>query len=574
MIDLLSTAALVPILFVVGIIVVFVAFGNSLQKLWVKVPPQQAAVFFGRKGKDKEGNETGFQIITGGAKLRIPLLEEVEFLDLTLISLDINVANVANKDGVLVNLRGNANVFFKNDDVSLQNATRKFLRMPRPQVESIIHKSLEGHLRGIAGQMTIEQIIGDRIIFGQNVKSEAGADLTKFGLEIDFVTISEITDNDNYISSLGQKRTAEVKRDAIIGRAEAERDATMKSSTAQQEAATLKAQNEALVAEAEKIREVKKADYLAQTQAIQATSSQAGPLAEAEKKKDVISAQQEIIRVQTLKETEIAVAQADKKEKQLMADVIKPAEAAQKKAVIDAEAAQKKTVIDAEAAREATIKTAEGSAKRIELEANADAAKIIAIGKAEAQVIQMKLEAEAAGITKKAEAYKLMDEVGRTIQMIEKIGEVGPNLVNSFAGVVSAAAAPLGNVDKITITDFGGSGNAISGLTKVAPQVIAQLVEGFKGIGINPTELLQKFKLNPEEVLENSEVQNVIAKAGLTPDMLAQLAASFSGSQVVETNAKPNPSFVSEPDGVRATILNSSSVKSQVLDEVPKNLKK
>lgn len=509
MFELLGNA-LAPVMVIFAILFIFSMVGSSLQRLWIKVPPNTAAVFYGRKNKDKDGNETGYNIITGGAKLRIPLVEEVEMMDLSLISLDIKVDNVANKDGVLVNLKGNANVFFLNDDFSLQNAAKKFLGKPREEVESIIHKSLEGHLRGIAGKMTLEEIINNRIKFGQNVKSEAGEDLEKFGLDVVFITISEVTDNDHYIEALGQKRTAEVKRDAEIGRAEAESEATQQSSTAEQVAATKKAQNEALIAKAEKEKEVLKAEYAAETAKQKAISDQAGPLAEAEKKKEVVAAEKEVIRIQTEKETEIAIAEAQKQEKVLLATKIRPAEAEKQSKIIEAEADQQKTIIDAEASREATIKAAEGTAEKTKLEATAEAEKLLAVGKAEAEVIRMKLEAEAIGITKKAEAYKLMNDVGQQIQLIEKIGEVGPGIAEGIAKIASEIAAPIGNVDKITITDFGGQGNALGNFTKTVPAILAQLFEGCKAVGIDPTGLYQKAKLNPEELLNDPKIKDFI----------------------------------------------------------------
>ncbi|WP_333594549.1 flotillin family protein [Anaerospora hongkongensis] len=471
------------------------AFGKTAANLYVKVRPNEAAVFYGRKHKPKDGEEKGYQIITGGAKLRIPILEDVMFLNLNTFPVDIDVIDVPNKDGVKVSVRGNANMKIKRDIASLEAAAERFLGYPDESIHEIAHKSLEGHLRAIVGKMTIEDLVKDRTALKQNVLEEAGDDFAKMGMYIDFLTINDITDKDKYIDSLGQKRTAEVQKDAVLGRAEAvrdtkigeaeaEREATIRSTTANQVAATRAAENEAMVALAEKERDVKKAEYLAQTQRESAFAALAGPLATAEKEKEVVAAQKEVDRIRTIKETAIAEAEAEKREKQLIAEVVKPAEAA-----------KQAQIIQADGDLQAEIKKAEARKRQLELEAEGEASKILSIGQAKAKAIQLEKEAEAAGVAALAESYKKMDEVGRTIQMIEKIGEVGPALVTSFAGVVDAAARPLGNVEKITITDFGGTGTPITGLAKVAPQVIAQMMEGFKGVGINPAQLLQKMKL-------------------------------------------------------------------------------
>ena len=213
---------------------------------------------------------------------------------------------------------------------------------------------------------------------------EAGEDLKKIGLGVDVLTIQEIDDEYGYIKALGQKRTAEVMRDATIGKAEADRDATARSTTANRVAKQMANENLALVAEAEKERDVKKARYIAEVRKEEATANQAGPLSEARARQDVVQQQVEVERIKTLKEVEVALAEAERREKELMATVIKPAEA-------DRQAA----IARAEGEKLAAINRAEAERKKLEFEGEGRASAIRAQGQAEADVIRLKLMAEA-----------------------------------------------------------------------------------------------------------------------------------------------------------------------------------
>ena len=169
----------------------------------------------------------GFRLVTGGARFKWPVLEDVTYMDLMVFPIDLDVKDVPNKDGVLVSVQGVANVKIRNDEQSLIAAAERFLGLGHTDIKEIAYKNLEGHLRSIVGRLTVEEVVRDRQKFNQEVLTEAASDLAKIGLGVDVLTVQKIEDKEGYIQALGKKRTAEVKRDATIGEASASREATI-----------------------------------------------------------------------------------------------------------------------------------------------------------------------------------------------------------------------------------------------------------------------------------------------------------------------------------------------------------
>src|ERR1039458_1535021 len=148
-----------------------------------------------------------------------------------------------------------------SDEQSLTAAAERFLGSTVSEIKQIAYKNLEGHLRSIVGRLTVEEIVRDRSKFNQEVLTEATSDLAKIGLGVDVLTIQKVSDAEGYIEALGKKRTAEVKRDAQIGEANAAREATIQSTTALREGKEKENENLALVALAEKRSEERRATY-------------------------------------------------------------------------------------------------------------------------------------------------------------------------------------------------------------------------------------------------------------------------------------------------------------------------
>ena len=329
---------------------------------YLKVSPNAVAVLSGRKRKLPDGRVVGYRMVRGGAALRIPLLEKVEYLHLNVMTIPLEIKRAYTLKGVPVSVKAVANVKIRGDDTSLQAAAERFLGMTHDQVQKVIFQTLEGHLRSILGTLTVEEVNSDRQSFAQKLTSEAAADLEKMGIGVDVLTIQEISDEEDYLDALGKRRTAEVKRDATIGEAEAHRDAKIKSSQALQEGEKAKFQADAEIAQSSRDFMIRQAQYQAEIETQKARAAQAGPLSEATARQAVVA---EEVRVEKTRTQELIAVQEQevlRRQKELEATVIKPAEADRQAAVVRAEAAKQSAILEAEGRRSAHDRDGRGRA--------------------------------------------------------------------------------------------------------------------------------------------------------------------------------------------------------------------
>ena len=221
--------------------------------------------------------------------------------------------------------------------------------MTPDQIKGVIFQTLEGHLRAILGTLTVEEINADRQAFAQKMTDEAAVDLKKMGVNIDILTIQQISDEMGYLDALGKKRTAEVKRDAVIGEAQAQRDATIKSAMADQEGKTKRYEADVAIAQSLRDKESRQAEFDAAVKAKQAEAEQAGPLATAIARQKVTEQETRIDQVRKQQEVLVQTQEAARREQELQATVVKPAEAERQAAILRAEGEKQATVIRAEA---------------------------------------------------------------------------------------------------------------------------------------------------------------------------------------------------------------------------------
>ena len=464
---------------------------------YIKVPPSEVAIIYGRKQQviDERGGKSsvGFRIVRGGAALLIPVLEKVAYLSLNVISIPLKIQRAYTKEGVPVTVEAVANVKIAGDDVSLRGAAERFLGMTTEQIKGVIFQTLEGHLRAILGTLTVEEINADRQAFAQKMTDEAAVDLKKMGVNIDILTIQQISDEQGYLDALGKKRTAEVKRDAIIGEALAQRDAMIRSAQADQEGKTKRYEADVTIAQSLRDKEMRQAEFDASVSAKEAEAQQAGPLATAVARQRVM--EQEVRIEQVRKQQEVLVQEQEslRKEKELLATVIRPTEAERQATVLRAEGERQATILRAEGEKQAQIVKAEATQKELEYEGAGEAAKIekvghaeatrvLAVGEAEAEVIKKKLLAEAEGLQRKAEAWKQFNQAAVLNMVIEKM----PDLAQAFA-------TQLAGVDRINIIEMGnGGGSGVNRLMGTVGGGVAAMTEMLRDqFGIDLVKLVQ-----------------------------------------------------------------------------------
>ena len=530
---------------VVGIVVALLVALMLLSKNYIKVSPNQAAVISGRTRRLGDGTTVGYRQVRGGATLVVPFLEKVEYLDLNVITVPLATTRAYTSQGVPVSVKAVANVKIKGDDESLRAAAERFLGMPQEQFHGLIFQTLEGHLRAILGTLTVEEINNDRQSFAQKLTSEAAGDLEKMGIGLDALTIQEISDEEGYLDALGKRRTAEVKRDAEIGQAEANRDSKIKASLALQEGEKVRLNTEALIAQSNRETEIQKAQVAAEIQSERAKANQAGPLAEAKAQQEVVAEEVRIERIRTQEQIAVQEQEVLRKEKELEATVVKAAEAQRKAAVLLAQGQQEAAILAAEGHKQAQIAQAEADAAKlqregegrafaVEAEGRAEAGRIRALGLAEAEsnkaqglaeaeklqatglaqakAIEAKGLAEAAAITEKAAAWRDFNDAARLQTILERL----PAIIESSAPIFQAVAEPLGKIDKVVMIDNGGNGNGngngngssgINRFAQTAPTMIFGLLQQLQAMGLTMPEVMAQLGINQDEkLIETKEV--------------------------------------------------------------------
>ncbi|HXN47024.1 MAG TPA: SPFH domain-containing protein, partial [Bryobacteraceae bacterium] len=373
----------------------------------------------------------------------------------------------------------------KSDPESIITASEQFLTKNDDERQGLIKLVMEGHLRGIIGQLTVEEIVKEPEMVSDRMRSTCAGDMNKMGLEVISFTIKEVKDQNEYISNMGRPDVARIKRDADVATAEAERDTAIRRAIAQREAAIARAQadqervlaeTQSLAAQAQSQRdlEVRKAQYLETTKKQQAQADKAYDIQTNIMQQQVVAEQVKIQQVE--REGQIAVQDAEiqRRERELIATVLKQAEIERQKIETLAEAEKQRLSIQAEGQASATRAT----------------------GEAEADIIFKKGDAEARAMNVKAAAYQEWNQAAVVDRLIAGLPEV-----------VRALAAPLANVDKITIVSTGDGNtagmNKITGdMTAMAAQIPA-LFETLSGMKMS--ELFSKVKLIGEKKSDDSE---------------------------------------------------------------------
>jgi flotillin len=516
MVETLQNQSLVVLLVLLAVLAFF-ASGWLFSRNYLKVSPNAVAVLSGRKRKLPDGRIVGYRMVRGGAALRIPVLEKVEYLHLNVMTIPLEIRRAYTLKGVPVSVKAVANVKIRGDDTSLQAAAERFLGMTHDQVQKVIFQTLEGHLRSILGTLTVEEVNSDRQSFAQKLTTEAATDLEKMGIGVDVLTIQEISDEEDYLNALGKRRTAEVKRDATIGEAEAHRDAKIKSAQALQAGEQAKYVADAEIALAARDFQIRQAQYQAEIETQKARAQQAGPLSEATARQSVVAEEVKIEKTRTQEMIAVQEQEVLRKQKELEATVIKPAEADRQAAVVRAEAAKQAAILEAEGRRSALIALAEaeqeklrkegaGRAAAVEAEGRAEAAKIEAIGLAQAKAIEAQGVAEAAAILRKAEAWKEFNDAARLQTVLEKL----PSILEASTGIFGAVAAPLGNIDKLVVIDQGNGENGTSGLgrlAKTSPTVVFNVLQQLEALGLNVPAVMQQLGVSPATLGSSAPLQ-------------------------------------------------------------------
>ncbi|XP_041771395.1 flotillin-1 isoform X1 [Anopheles merus] len=407
-------------------------------------------------------------LVPGGRAFVWPSIQQVQRISLNTMTLQVESPTVYTSQGVPISVTGIAQVKIQgqNEDMLL-TACEQFLGKSEAEIQHIALVTLEGHQRAIMGSMTVEEIYKDRKKFSKQVFEVASSDLVNMGITVVSYTLKDIRDeefngtngfngsNRGYLKSLGMARTAEVKRDARIGEAEARCDATIKEAIAEEQRMAARFLNDTEIAKAQRDFELKKAVYDVEVQTKKAEAEMAYELQAAKTKQRIKEEQMQIKVVERTQEIAVQEQEMQRRERELEATIRRPAEAEKYK----------------------LEKLAEANKLRVILEAEAEAEAIKVRGEAEAFAIAAKSKAEAEQMAKKAEAWREYREAA----MVDM-------LLDTLPKVAAEVAAPLSQAKKITMVS---SGNGEVGAVKLTGEVlqivnkIPELVKSITGVDIS-----------------------------------------------------------------------------------------
>lgn len=453
----------------VGIALVVFIFFIMWASRYTKVGPNEVLVVAGRQhrsvGPDGRVIVRGFRVVKGGGTFIWPVIEKADVLSLELLTIDVQTPEVYTSKGVPVKVDGVAQIKVKGDDVSIATAAEQFLSKSTDEIKGIAMQTLEGHLRAILGTMTVEEIYQNRDAFASKVQEVAAGDMANMGLSIVSFTIRDIRDTQGYLDALGKPRIAQVKRDAVIAQAEADRDSVIRSAQAGQAGQEAKFAADTKIAAAQRDYQMSLAEYTASVNQKKAESELAYDLQKFKTSQLVKAEEVQVTIVEKQKQIELQQQEIMRKQRELEATVQRPADAERYR--VETLATARKYQLETEAAGTASATKATGFAQADVVKATgtaeADANK--ARGLAEAAVIEAQGLATAEAMRKKAESFKEYNQAA-IIQLI----------VDALPQIAGQISAPLAKTEKMVIINGGaGPGGGASKLTGDVTTILSQL---------------------------------------------------------------------------------------------------
>ena len=432
---------IIPIVCGVLLILILIFFRST----YLTAPPNKALIISGfRKSSGKP------RVVIGGSTIRIPFLERVDEIALDLIQVDIKTSSsVPTSEYININVDAVANVKVASSPESVVRAAENFLNKDANHIGYVAQQVIEGNMREIIGQMKLSELIQKRDVFAQNVQTSVSEEMARMGLEVVNLTIQNFIDDNSVITDLGIENISQIRKDAAISKANAERDVAIAQAQASDQSNKAKVAAQVSIAEQNKDLAIRQAQFKIEEDQKKATADAAYRIQEEAERRSIEIATAEADIAKREKEIELREKEVQLKERELDADIRKRAEAERYAAEQAAEAKKYQEAQEAEAKRYAMEEEAKG---------------IEAIGIAEARALELK-----------AEAMAKLNEAGK-LEM----------LLSAMPAIVKAASEPLNNVGKITMY---GDGNS----TKLVKDVMTTVNQVSEGVGLDIPGLVNRI---------------------------------------------------------------------------------
>lgn len=390
---------------------------------YAKAGPNEVLIISGRRARRRSGVKAGYRIVRGGGTFVSPFREQVQRLSLELMQFDVRTGETYSEHGVPMQVDGVCMVKIDPTDEGIELAAAQFLSRGRDDIVRTAQQAVEGHLRSAVGGHSIEDVYRERAKLVEATKQLTGPDLERMGLEIVSLTIRQITDKQGYLEALGRPRTAQVKRDAIRGEAEAEREAKAARYTA-----------DTAIEESRRDYEIQKSTFTQEGQMARAESDLSYDLQRAITQQQVRSQELQVEIVERQKAIELMEAEVRRRVNELEAEVIEPAKS---------------------------------EARKIEALAEARKEELAAQGAGEADAVRLRGSAEAETMVAKAEAWSKYSDAA-----------IADRLLSIMPQLAAAVSEPLSKTEKIVM--LGGDGNGGVGahrVTRDVMKIVAELPE-------------------------------------------------------------------------------------------------
>lgn len=429
-----------PIILVTVIAVVIFGTIGAIFSRYKKCPSDKVLVVYGKIGKGADGNSQSSKCIHGGAAFIWPVIQSYQYLDLTPLSIEVNLTNALSSQNIRVDVPSRFTVGISTESGVMQNAAERLLGLQLKEIQELAKDIIFGQLRLVIATMNIEEINVDRDKFLANVSKNVEAELKKIGLKLINVNVTDIRDESSYIEALGKEAAAKAINDAKKNVAEKDRDGAIGQAIAQRDERIQVAEANATAVEGENRTKITIANSEAEKRERQAEAERRASAAE---------------KVQAAKALE--------------------------EAYLAEEAAEKSRASKERATKEAdVIVHAKIEKEKVEIDAEAEAERIRRQAKGEADAILFKMQAEAQGmmeiLSKQAEGFKkLVDAAGGdskdavTMMIADRLPELVKTQVEAIKNI---------KIDKITVWDTMGGGsnngtpataNFLSGMLKSIP---------------------------------------------------------------------------------------------------------
>lgn len=505
------------LLLIVAIAVVFFfILIFSMFRRYKRCPSDRILVVYGKVGKNAEQGSLTAKCIHGGAAFIWPIIQDYSFLDLTPISLEVNLTSALSKQNIRVDVPSRFTVGISTEPAVMQNAAERLLGMQRPSIHDLAKDIILGQMRLVVAMMDIEEINNNRDKFLANIAGNVEAELNKIGLKMINVNVTDIKDESGYIDALGKEAAAKAINEAKVRVAEQERTGDIGKTTAEKE-------RDIKVAETQRDRDTLVAFAMKDKEIQIASANKDENIGKAEAERDtrvkMAAANATAVQGENLSRIQIANSDADRRERE--AEAFKKAIAAEKvqaaKALEESYVAEQKAEIARaerdRATQNATIVVAADIQKqKIIIEAQAQAEQVREKAKGEADAIYAKLEAEARGI------YEMLTKQAEGLDKIVKAAGDNPKdavlllIADKLPELVKLQTEAIKNIkiDKVTVWDSGqatdgknSTANFIGGLYKSVPP----LKDIFNMAGMDLPDYLGKGKTDSNTETDVVEVK-------------------------------------------------------------------